>query len=54
MIKTEKEATIIINKNNEAVAIVRLDMQSRKTIFYSLQEMGLDAIAQLLDTEKTP
>ena len=51
MIKTQKEAALIVYKDDEAVALVRLDMTSRKTLFYGLKEYGLEDIARLLDSE---
>lgn len=51
--KAIKEAVLVIH-NGEPHAIARRDENSRKTIFYSLQEMGMEEIEKLLNKNEPP
>lgn len=45
----QKEAVLIIYQDEEPVAIVKRDDQSKKTIFYGLKEMCVDDIEHLIN-----
>lgn len=51
-IKTGKEGVLtIFNESGELMAIVYKDMKTRKNVFYSVNEMGMEELEHLLKTE---
>lgn len=50
----ENESVLVFyTDSEEAIAIVKRDNKSKKTIFYSLQEMGKDEIESLFKKNGT-
>lgn len=45
---TSKEPVVVVYEGEDAVAIVKRDTKSKKTILYALHEMDMDDIEKLL------
>jgi hypothetical protein len=51
--KTQKEGvTTIFNRDGDLVAIIYKDMKSRKNVFYSVAEMGMEELETLVGSDK--
>ena len=51
-VKTSKDGVIaILDEKGELVAIIHKCMKTRKNVFYSVSEMGMDELEILLKTD---